>query len=85
MYDRGEYVPYAEKNQRDIMDVVKYAIENCPPDIRFKGNARYSSEYISAGNEYPNLRQMAEKELVDEGKHINEIRFREIGRHPEYA
>tara|TARA_B100001059_G_scaffold211737_1_gene226312 strand:+ start:5047 stop:7074 length:2028 start_codon:yes stop_codon:yes gene_type:complete len=86
MYDRGEYVPYAEKNQRDIMDVVKYAIENCPPDIRFPRVTRdIPTEYISAGNEHPNLRQMAEKELVDEGKHINEIRFREIGRHPEYS
>lgn len=85
MYERGEYTPYAEKNQRDMIEVIKYVTEICPPDVRFPRVTRdIPSGYIEAGNAYPNLRQMVEKELEKDGKMINEIRYREVGRHPEY-
>ena len=85
MYDEGKYKPYAENNERDILDVVKYAMSICPPWMRLPRVVRdIPSEYISAGNPYPNLRQMLEKELEEEGTPPREIRYREIGRHPEY-
>ena len=85
MYEKGTYTPYAEKNERDILDVVKHAMKICPPWIRLPRVVRdIPTEYISAGNPYPNLRQMLEKELEDENTPPVEIRYREIGRHPEY-
>ena len=82
----GRFTPYADTDPQALVDVVKYALEICPPWIRMPRIIRdIPLEYISGGNKYPNLRQMITDELEKEGKSTMEIRSREIGRHLEYA
>lgn len=81
----GKYSPYAQTNERALLDVVKGAIRDCPPWIRLPRVIRdIPLSYIEGGNMYPNLRQMLEGELKKEGVSIQEIRARECTRHPEY-
>ena len=84
-YKAGKYIPYAEKNIRDLFDVVKYSMETCPPHVRLPRVIRdIPLSYIEAGNPHANLRQMIDVELQKENKWIRDIRTREIGRHPQY-
>lgn len=85
----GKYKPYANKEvlpgELSIVDVMKYGISLCPPTTRISRAVRdIPTSYIKGGNNIPNLRQVAEKELEQEGVDINCIRYRECGRHPEY-
>ena len=81
----GKYTPYADRNPRLLIDVVKYALEICPPWIRIPRIIRdIPLEYIKGGNKYSNLRQMIMDELEKEGKYTNDIRSREIGRNLDY-
>jgi ELP3 family radical SAM enzyme/protein acetyltransferase len=81
----GRYTPYADKDPHLLLDVVKYALEICPPWIRVSRIIRdIPLEYIKGGNKYPNLRQMITDEMEKEGKYTNEIRSREIGRNIDY-
>tara|TARA_A100001015_G_scaffold136229_1_gene151132 strand:- start:446 stop:2326 length:1881 start_codon:yes stop_codon:yes gene_type:complete len=81
----GKYTPYAQTDERALLDVVKTAIRDCPPWIRLPRVIRdIPLTYIEGGNMYPNLRQMLEAELEKEGVQIKEIRARECTRHPEY-
>lgn len=85
-HKEGKYKPYAQTNERALLDVVKGAIRDCPPWIRLPRVIRdIPLTYIEGGNMYPNLRQMLEAELDREGVHIQEIRARECTRHPEYS
>lgn len=82
----GKYKPYAQTNERALLDVVKGAIRDCPPWIRLPRVIRdIPLTYIEGGNMYPNLRQMLEAELDREGIQIQEIRARECTRHPKYS
>ena len=84
-HKEGLYQPYAQTNERALLDVVKHAIRSCPPWIRLPRVIRdIPLSYIEGGNMYPNLRQMLEAELVKDGASIMEIRARECNRHPEY-
>lgn len=84
-HDSGKYVPYAESNERALLDVVKYGMTVCPPWIRLPRVIRdIPLTYIEGGNKYPNLRQMLNDEIEREGKTSMDIRYRECGRHPEY-
>jgi len=84
-YKEGKYIPYSEHCMRDLFDVIKYGMENCPPYIRLPRVIRdIPVSYIEAGNPHSNLRQMLEKELEKEGKVCSDIRAREIGRHLKY-
>ena len=84
-YKQGKYIPYSEHCMRDLFDVIKYAMETCPPHIRLPRVIRdIPISYIEAGNPHSNLRQMLELELKKEGKISSDIRFREIGRHLKY-
>ena len=84
-YQEGKYKPYSEICERDLLDVVKYAMEICPPYVRLPRVIRdIPTSYIEAGNQYPNLRQMLDNELKKEGKYSMDIRNRECGRHPDY-
>ena len=85
-HKEGKYEPYAQTNERALLDVVKGAIRDCPPWIRLPRVIRdIPLTYIEGGNMYPNLRQMLETELEKEGVEIQEIRARECTRHPEYS
>ena len=84
-----KYKPYANKEilpgELSLVDVMKYGISLCPPTTRISRAVRdIPTSYIKGGNNIPNLRQVAEKELEQEGVDINCIRYRECGRHPEY-
>lgn len=84
-HKNGKYTPYADKDPRLLIDVVKYALEICPPWIRIPRIIRdIPLEYIKGGNKYSNLRQMITQEMERESKFTNEIRSREIGRHTDY-
>jgi len=84
-YINGEYRPYSEVNPQDLVDVLKYAMEICPPWVRYPRVIRdIPSNLIEAGNKTPNLRQIIDEELVKEDKYSMDIRNRECGRHPEY-
>lgn len=84
-HQSGKYKPYAQTNERALLDVVKHAMEICPPWIRLPRVIRdIPLTYIEGGNMYPNLRQMLTDELQKEGKKTMDIRARECGRNTEY-
>ena len=84
-HDSGKFKPYAQTKERALLDVVKYAMEICPPWIRLPRIVRdIPLPYIEGGNKYPNLRQMLYDEMEQEGKISMDIRVRECGRHPTY-
>ncbi len=84
-YKSGKYLPYAETNLRDLIDVVKYSMTTCPPHVRLPRVIRdIPYTYIQAGNPHANLRQMIDHELERDNLWIHDIRTREIGRHPQY-
>lgn len=81
----GTYTPYAQTNERALLDVVKKAMVDCPPWIRLPRVIRdIPLTYIEGGNMYPNLRQMLMDEIEKEGKVSRDIRVRECGRNPGY-
>ena len=81
----GKYKPYGE--DRDKMDIVlKYAMTQCPPYIRLPRVIRdIPHTYISGGVKCGNLRQIVNDQITKEKSYSMDIRFREIGRHPEYT
>lgn len=84
-YKKGLYKPYFEKDPRDLIEVVKYAMTTCPHHIRLPRVIRdIPISYIQAGNPYANLRQIIDNELSKENNMCMDIRTREIGRHPLY-
>jgi ELP3 family radical SAM enzyme/protein acetyltransferase len=84
-HESGKYKPYAQTNERALLDVVKYAMEKCPTWIRLPRVIRdIPLHYIQGGNMYPNLRQMLMDELEKEGKTTMDIRARECGRNTQY-
>lgn len=83
--DEGKYTPYADTNEREMIDVVKYGMLLCNPWQRLVRVIRdIPKSYIQAGNPYPNLRQMIDDELEKEGTPCKCLRTRSIGRNPEY-
>ena len=84
-YREGKYVPYFEKNPKDLFDVVRYSMETCPNWCRLPRVVRdIPSNYIECGNTHANLRQMIDTQLDREGVVSMDIRSREIGRHTKY-
>ena len=80
-YNEGKHVPYGN-DQNKIQDVLQYAMQQCPPWIRLPRVVRdIPHEYISGGLKCGNMRQHIQDHKEFKGK---DIRFREIGRHPEY-
>jgi ELP3 family radical SAM enzyme/protein acetyltransferase len=84
-HDTGKYKPYAQTDERALLDVVKYGMEICPPWVRLPRVIRdIPLTYIEGGNKYPNLRQMLNAEMERDGKVSMDIRVRECGRNPQY-
>lgn len=84
-YKTGKYIPYSEINMNDLVEVIKYSMEKCPPHIRLPRVIRdIPISYIDAGNKCANLRQVIDNKLEKENISLMEIRSREIGRHPKY-
>ena len=81
-YDAGKHIPYGN-DKAVIQDVLSYAMTNCPSHIRLPRVVRdIPDQYISGGLKCGNMRQHIEQENNFKG---SDIRFREIGRHPEYS
>lgn len=84
-HDSGKYEPYAQTNERELLNVVKYGMTICPPWVRLPRVIRdIPLTYIQGGNQYPNLRQMLNDEIEKSDETSMDIRYRECGRHPEY-
>jgi len=90
-FHSGKYKPYAGKKnlvapgELSMFDVVKSGLLYCMPYTRISRVVRdIPTTYIEGGNDFPNLRQLIEKELEDQDQHIWDIRYRECGRHPDY-
>lgn len=85
-YEEGKYVPYFDKDPRLLIDVVRYSMETCPKWVRLPRVIRDipCSVYVEGGNNIGNMRQMIDNMLDGEGVFSNDIRAREIGRHPKY-
>lgn len=80
-YKEGTHIPYGDDKEK-IQDVLQYAMKHCPPWIRLPRVVRdIPHEYISGGLKCGNMRQHIQEQEGFKGK---DIRFREIGRHPEY-
>ena len=92
-HEEGKYTPYGE-NKQDIEDVLYYAMSNCLPWIRLPRVVRdIPDTYISGGMKCGNMRQVI-NDKMSSNKLSNitntpsasmDIRFREIGRHPNYS
>jgi ELP3 family radical SAM enzyme/protein acetyltransferase len=80
-YANGAYVPYAEKNLTDLINVLKYYKTNIQPWIRIQRLVRdIPKQSIQAGYEgISNLRQIIQDQMKKEGTRCNCIRCMEIG------
>ena len=84
-YEEGKYVPYSETNPGQLVKLIKYSFEICPPWIRFPRVVRdIPLPLIVGGNKVTNLRQVIDNELKKSNTKIMEIRSREIGRNLDY-
>lgn len=84
-YREGKFTPYFDNNPRDLIDVVKYAMLNCPNYIRLPRVIRdIPIGYVGSGNSYPNMRQIIDDEFAKNGLKAKDIRSREIGRNSKY-
>jgi ELP3 family radical SAM enzyme/protein acetyltransferase len=84
-YDEGLYKPYGE-NKEIMGKVIEHILTHCPPWIRMPRVIRDIPEhYIEGGLKCSNMRQVANEDLKKKKLKTNEIRSREIGRHPEFT
>jgi ELP3 family radical SAM enzyme/protein acetyltransferase len=75
--DRGEYLHY---DFEDLVDILIYAKEKTFPWVRLNRVIRdIPNNYILAGVDVPNLRQVLETKMCKEGKVCKCIRCREAG------
>jgi ELP3 family radical SAM enzyme/protein acetyltransferase len=80
-YNSGKYTPYAEKDLKSLIDVLKYYKENIQPWVRIQRLVRdIPKQSIQSGyNQISNLRQVIHDEMKTEGRRCRCIRCNEIG------
>lgn len=80
-YNKGEYIPYAEKDIKTLVSVLKYYKQNIQPWVRIQRLVRdIPSTSIEAGyDKISNLRQVIQDEMKKEGNKCRCIRCMEIG------
>ena len=80
-YKQGLYLPYAEKNLKSLIDVLKYYKKNIQPWVRIQRLVRdIPKQSIEVGYErISNLRQIIQDEMKKEGDRCRCIRCMEIG------
>jgi ELP3 family radical SAM enzyme/protein acetyltransferase len=84
-YDTGRYTPYFETDYEKFLDVIQHAMTIVPAWVRLPRVVRdIPASFIEGGNNKTNLRQIIENRIIAKGEYSNDIRYREIGRHPEY-
>ena len=83
--EEGKYRLYSMDCMEDLKAIISYGMEKCKPYMRISRIVRdIPLHYISEGNPYPNLRQMITDKLSDDNIYSEDIRAREITRHPHY-
>tara|TARA_B110000285_G_scaffold131283_1_gene147443 strand:- start:767 stop:2617 length:1851 start_codon:yes stop_codon:yes gene_type:complete len=84
-YKDGKYMPYGD-DKKKMQDVLEYAMSTCPPWIRLPRVIRdIPDQYISGGIKCGNMRQVINDKFKEVSIESMDIRYREIGRHPEYT
>lgn len=84
-YEEGKFNLYSDEDPEAFRDVMKYALEDCPSDIRICRAVRdIPTTYILGGCSTPNLRQLIMEDLEKEGKECSDMRSREISRRDTY-
>ena len=84
-YDEGKFTLYSDEDPEAFRDVMRFALEKCPRDIRICRAVRdIPTTYILGGCKTPNLRQLITDDLAKEGKECNDMRSREISRRDTY-
>lgn len=85
-YNDGKYIPYSETNFKEFIKVIKYALLNVPRYTRVSRIIRDFdfNKHVVGGNPHSNLKQLAINQLEKDNKFCQDIRTREIGRHPDY-
>jgi ELP3 family radical SAM enzyme/protein acetyltransferase len=80
-YEKGEYIPYAEKDIRTLINVLKYYKRKIQPWIRIQRLVRdIPPTSIEAGyDKLSNLRQVIKDEMNKDGESCKCIRCMEIG------
>lgn len=80
-YQEKRYTPYAEKNLKSLIDVLKYYKMNIQPWVRIQRLVRdIPKQSIQSGyNQISNLRQVIHDEMKAEGTRCRCIRCNEIG------
>ena len=75
-YEQGRYKPYTFD---ELLDLLTFCFLNTPRYCRLSRVVRdIPSQEIAAGNKHSNFRQIAENQLIKEGKECECIRCREI-------
>ena len=84
-YEEGKFTLYSDEEPEKFRQVMKYALEMCPLDIRICRAVRdIPTTYILGGCKTPNLRQLVMEDLEKEGRECSDIRSREISRRDTY-
>lgn len=84
-YEEGKFTLYSDEEPEQFRQVMKYALEMCPMDIRICRAVRdIPTTYILGGCKTPNLRQLVMQDLEKEGRECSDIRSREISRRDTY-
>lgn len=79
MYQRGEYVPYAETNPEDMKNVIITFLRHVPYYMRVNRVIRdFFAEVVVGGVKNANMRKEIESDLKIDGVELRDIRIREI-------
>ena len=78
-YDAGTYVPYAETNFTEFLDLLIWVMKSIPPWIRVNRIQRdFPGNYIEGGNKVTNLRQVLDDEITLKTIQCKDIRTMEV-------
>jgi ELP3 family radical SAM enzyme/protein acetyltransferase len=85
-YEEGKFTLYSDEEPEKFKEVMRYALEKCPRDIRICRAVRdIPTTYILGGCKTPNLRQIITDDLAKKGRECNDMRSREISRRDTYS
>lgn len=83
MYQRGEYVPYAEQDEQKMIDNIAYFLEKVPYYIRVNRVIRdFFADAVVGGVKNGDMRKNVEDMLQTKGIKLRDIRCREIKDEP---
>ena len=78
-YDEGSYVPYAETNFNEFINLLIWVMKSIPPWIRINRIQRdFPGNYIEGGNKITNLRQVLDNKIAEQCIQCKDIRSMEV-------